>query len=97
MCTCLLERATRRLLRHFIDVDGVVGVWSCRVSTSDASLASALAGQTLTYCFLDDDPVDVAQRLRPAPDGTMVDATSNRCSPHRFYPVVPHQWDRHVP
>ena len=27
--------------------------------------ASAQAGQQITYCFLDDDPVDTAERLRP--------------------------------
>ena len=49
-----------------LDVDGVVGVWSAPAMDVDARLASAKAGQTITYCFLDDDPVATAQRLRPA-------------------------------
>src|SRR5262245_31970539 len=48
------------------DVDGVAGVWSATSQPVDARLASAPAGQTISYCFLDDDPVLAADRLRPA-------------------------------
>ena len=47
-------------------------------------LASAPAGQTITYCFLDDDPVATAERLRPVLETRWSDRGSNRYSPHRF-------------
>ena len=51
------------------DVDGVGGVWS---ATSQRRRRAAWrvrrAGQLLTYCFLDDDPVATAERLRPVLD-----------------------------
>lgn len=48
-----------------VDVEGVAGVWSAVSRRVDASLASAQENQTITYCFLDDDPIATAQRLRP--------------------------------
>ena len=48
------------------EVDGVAGVWSGTSQAVDARLASAPAGQTISYCFLDEDPVQSAERLRPA-------------------------------
>ena len=47
---------------RLVDVDGVGGVWSAASRSVEASLASARAGQYLSYCFLDDDPVVAAQR-----------------------------------
>lgn len=76
-----------------LDVDGVVGVWSSTALDVGPELASALAGQHLTYCFLDEDPVATAHRLRPV-------LNRRRTQPlfaAPFYPVVHHQWDRHVP
>src|SRR5689334_18137605 len=48
-----------------VDVDGVGGLWTVASQDVDARLASAPAGQTLTYCFLDDDPIETSQRLQP--------------------------------
>ena len=47
------------------EVDGVAGVWSVSSLDVGPELASARPGQQLTYCFLDEDPVDTAARLRP--------------------------------
>jgi hypothetical protein len=73
-----------------LDVDGVGGIWSAASQSVDRSLASAPVGQTLSYLFLDDDPVAVAERLRP-----VLKTDPLLAAP--FYPVVPYQWDRHVP
>jgi hypothetical protein len=79
------------------DVDGVAGVWSVASRRVDAGLASAPSGQLLTYCFLDDDSVTTAERLRPvlATRWRQADVEPLLAAP--FYPVVPHQWDRYVP
>ena len=78
-------------------VDGVAGVWSAPAMDVDARLASAKAGQTATYCFLDDDPVATAERLRPVLTQRWEQAGVEPLLAAPFYPVVPHEWDRYVP
>jgi hypothetical protein len=78
-------------------VDGVAGVWSATSLPVEARLASAAAGQTISYCFLDDDPVVTAERLRPVLDKRWSDGGVEPLFAAPFYPVVPHEWDRYVP
>jgi hypothetical protein len=92
----LLERGAAPA-DDLIDIDGVAGVWSATSSSVDAKLASAKAGQSLTYCFLDDDPVATAKRLRPALEKRWEHGRIEPLLAAPFYPVVPHQWDRYVP
>ncbi len=80
-----------------LEVGGVAGVWSALSRQVDASLASAQANQSITYCFVDDDPIAVAERLRPvlaarwgAPGVEPVFAAP-------LFAVVPYEWDRYVP
>lgn len=80
-----------------IDVDGVAGVWSATSSSVDAKLASAKAGQSLTYCFLDADPIAVAARLRPVLEKRWDDSGVESLLAAPMYPIVPYQWDRYVP
>ncbi|RDH78436.1 hypothetical protein DVS77_11200 [Mycolicibacterium moriokaense] len=82
---------------ELIGVDGVGGLWSVASQDVDERLASARSGQRLTYCFLDDDPVAVAKRLRPvlAARWDHTDVEPLLAAP--FHPVVPYQWDRYVP
>jgi hypothetical protein len=74
-----------------IDVDGVAGVWTAVTGDVDPKMASAKPGQTITYCFLDDDPVAVAHRLKP------ILQQRNPLLAAPFHPIVPHEWDRYVP
>jgi hypothetical protein len=80
-----------------IDVDGVAGVWSATSSSVDAKLASAKAGQSLTHCFLDEDPIAVAARLRPVLEKHWDDSGAEPLLAAPMYPIVPYQWDRYVP
>jgi hypothetical protein len=80
-----------------VDVDGVAGVWSAVSLAVDASLASAPAGQRLSYCFLDEDPVVAAGRLRPALEKRWSDGVVAPLFAAPFHTVVPHEWDRYVP
>ena len=92
----LLERgdATADAL---VDVPGVAGVWTAVAQPPDPTLSSAPAGQRLTYCFLDNDPVATAARLRPVLErrweGT--DVTPLLAAP--FHVIVPGEWDRYLP
>ena len=79
------------------DVDGVAGVWSGTSLSVDARLASAPAGQTISYLFLDEDPVAIAERLQPVLEKRW---EADRIEPllaAPFYPVVPHEWNRYLP
>ena len=80
-----------------VHVDGVVGVWSAATLAVDEKMASARAGQSITYYFLDDDPVATAARLRPLLEARWEDGRIEPLLAAPFYPVVPHQWDRYVP
>ena len=79
------------------EVDGVAGVWSAASQTVDTSLASAQAGQTITYCFLDEDPVGTAERLRPVLTQRWARQDVEPLLAAPFHTVTPHEWSRHVP
>jgi len=79
------------------EVDGVAGVWCAASLPVDASLASAPAGQTLSYLFLDDDPIPTAERLRPLLEKRWSDAVLTPLFAAPFHTVLPHEWDRYVP
>jgi hypothetical protein len=80
-----------------LSVDGVAGVWSATSRGVDKSLASAKAGQRITYCFLDDDPVAAAERLRPTLETRWTETDVEPLFAAPFHLVVPYEWDRHVP
>jgi hypothetical protein len=79
------------------EVEGVGGVWSVAAQSVDASLANAQPGQLLTYCFLDDDPVATAERLRPVLMTRWEQTDIRPLLAAPFHPVVPYEWDRYVP
>jgi len=79
------------------DIDGVAGVWSAVSQSVDARLASAPAGQTISYCFLDCDPAAAAERLRPALEKRWSEGDIEPLFAAPFHAVVPYEWDRYVP
>ena len=95
-CYLLLERREASA-EDLTEIDGVVGVWSTTALDVDPRLASAQAGQQLTYCFLDDDPVETAGRLRPILEKRWNATGVEPLFAAPFHPVIPHHWDRHVP
>jgi len=88
----LLERGTATV-DELIDVDGVAGTWTAITLDVDPKLANAPSGQTLTYCFLDDDPVAVAHRLKPV----LGQRATEVLLAAPFHTIVPYEWDRYVP
>jgi hypothetical protein len=78
-------------------VEGVAGIWSAATLDVDARLASAPVGQTVTYCFLDEDPLATAERLGPVLTSRWDQGGVEPLLAAPFYPVVPHEWDRYVP
>jgi len=76
-----------------VDVDGVAGAWWFTGTVSDTPFTIDSRGHQLTVCFLDDDPVAVADRIRehlvgPRPDLLLAAA---------FHTIVPFDWGRHLP
>ncbi len=74
-----------------LQVDGVAGAW-----WATTSLEGDMA-QQITYCFLDEDPVEVAARLAPVvrERWNMGAVTPLLAAP--FHTLVPFEWDRYLP
>jgi len=92
----LLERG-ETTAEDLVAVDGVGGVWSAAALDVEERLASAKSGQTVSYCFLDDDPVATAERLRPTLEKRWRQTGTEPLLAAPFHPVVPYEWDRYVP
>jgi hypothetical protein len=92
----LVERGTAPIA-GLLDVEGVAGVWSASAMDIGPKLANAQPGQSITYCFLDDDPVETGTRLKPVLAKRWHDSRVQPLLSAPFYPVVPHEWDRYVP
>jgi hypothetical protein len=80
-----------------VDTPGVAGAWWGVTIPVEPVYASAESGLQVTLCFLDDDPVETAERLRPVLDkrwsGT--DVVPLLAAP--FYPVTGDNLGRHLP
>ncbi|MBO0678013.1 hypothetical protein JRC04_11105 [Mycolicibacterium sp. S2-37] len=92
----LLERGAAPT-HELLDIDGVAGVWTATSLAVGERLASAPAGQTISYLFLDGDPVHTADLLRPALAERWSDSAVEPLFAAPFHTVVPHEWDRYVP
>jgi hypothetical protein len=93
----LVERGTASAA-PLIDVDGVAGAWWAPTATDVPERYSlAVAGDQLTYLFLDDDPVAVADRLRPALEARWHDAGVVGLLAAPFYVADAHHLTDHLP
>jgi hypothetical protein len=91
----LVERAPAEV-GPLLGVPGVAGVWSAAAGpVGDDSTAPE--GQQLTWCFLDEDPVEVAGRLRPVVEQRAQAAGQAALLAAPFHVVVPRAWDRYLP
>ena len=91
-CTCYWKRTRHRRPNWSTSTASQEsGRWPR--STSVRTLASARAGQQLTYCFLDDDPVATAARLRPVLEKRWNATDIDPLFAAPFHPVVPHEWE----
>jgi hypothetical protein len=92
----LLVERTATEVASLVDVSGVAGVWSAVAGPVGAE-STAPAGQRLTWCFLDDDPVATAGRLRSVVEERSRAAGHPALLAAPFEVVVPHAWDRYLP
>src|SRR5262245_31243567 len=94
----VLERGAAPV-SDFIEVPGVAGAWWATGAPKGApfSLGADNTGLRITYCYLDDDPVETAERLRPVMEKRWVDAGLVPLLAAPFHTIVPYEWDRYVP
>lgn len=79
------------------DVPGVAGAWwGSTVRAGPQSLPGDGRLQ-VTYCFLDDDPVSTAERLRGVLERPWRDAGVEPLLAAPFYPVAGYECDLHLP
>ncbi len=92
----LLVEPAPAAVAPLVEVPGVAGVWSA-VAGPAGEDSTAPAGQQLTWCFLDDDPVATAARLRPVVEERSRAAGRAPRLAAPFQVVVPYAWDRYLP
>jgi len=80
-----------------VAVPGVAGVWWHAGGTSPTPGLPDHTGLQVTYCFLDDDPVDVAARLRQSLELRWSSGESTPVFAAPFYTLVPFDWSRYLP
>jgi hypothetical protein len=78
-------------------VPGVAGIWWHDPSTVPSPVPTDNDGLQLTYCYLDDDPVDVAVRLREPLDARWKETDLKPLLAAPFYTPTPFEWDRYLP
>ena len=81
-----------------VDVDGVAGAWWAPTAVGiPERYTGAVAGDQLTYLFLDDDPVAVADRLQPVLKQRWADTDAVGLLAAPFHVAVAHDLSRHLP
>ena len=94
----LLERGAAPV-SDFIDVPGIAGgvVGHGIPKGAPFSTGADNTGLQITYGYLDDDPVDAAERLRPILEKRSADGGVAPLLAAPFHTIVPYEWDRYVP
>jgi hypothetical protein len=80
-----------------VEIAGVAGIWWHQGGHSPAPGFSDAGGMQLSYCFLDEDPVEVAERLRGPLEQRWKSGTVVPLLAAPFYTLVPFEWTRYLP
>jgi hypothetical protein len=80
-----------------VEVDGVAGIWWHQGGQSPVPGFSDATGVQLSYCFLDQDPVEIAQRLRRPLEQRWQSGAVVPLLAAPFYTLVPFEWARYLP
>ncbi len=79
------------------DVPGVAGVWWYHGNLAPAPYGSDARGLQITYCYLDDDPVEVAAPISDALRQRWAAGQVQGLLAAPFYTPVPFEWTRYLP
>ena len=80
-----------------VEVDGVAGAWWFSGTVSHTPFTIDSRGLHLTLCFLDDDPVAVADRVREPLSARRRAAGTTLLFAAAFHTIAPFEWGRHLP
>lgn len=80
-----------------VEVDGVAGIWWHHGLKAAEPYDTDYSGHQVTYCYVDQDLIGTAARLREAMQRRWEsgEVTGKLAAP--FYAVVPFEWDRYLP
>ena len=80
-----------------VDVPGVAGVWWYHGALAPPPFSTDARGVQVTYCYLDGDPVETAERLGPVVRTRWAsgDISGRLAAP--FHLIVPFDWSRYLP
>jgi len=76
-------------------IPGVAGAWSALAVASGFSTAAL--GQRITVCFLDGEPLKVAEQMQPLLQKRWASGQIEPLLAAPFYTLVPYEWGRYVP
>jgi hypothetical protein len=93
----ILERGETLSPANLIDIPGVAGIWWHSGGAPPIAGFPDNTGLQLTYCFLDEDPVESAHRLRAPLQQRWASGQLTPLLAAPFYTVVPFEWTRYLP
>jgi hypothetical protein len=80
-----------------VEMDGVAGIWWHQGGKAPAPGFGDASGVQLSYCFLDQDPVRTAERLRRPLEQRWKNGGIVPLLAAPFYALVPFEWTRYLP
>lgn len=80
------------------EVEGVGGVWwATGIPSEFPAVTFDHSGLQVTYCFLDDDPAETGERLRPTLEKRWALSGVEPLFAAPFHTIVRYEWDRYLP
>jgi len=80
-----------------VEVPGVAGIWWHDRLAESGRRTGGQSAMRISYCYLDDDPVAVAARLRGPLKRRWASGEVKPLLAAPFFTVVPFAWDRYLP
>jgi hypothetical protein len=85
--------------KDLTSVSGVAGAWWATGIPKGMPFSDGAdnTGLRITFCYLDDEPAAVGERLRPALEKRWANTGAAPLLAAPFHPIVPHEWGRYLP
>ena len=87
----------RRSAESLADAPGVAGVWWFHGAVAPEPFTGDARGRQITYCYLDQDPIEAAAGLAEAMQERWASGEIKGLMAAPFYAVAPFDWARHLP
>jgi hypothetical protein len=85
---------------QLLEVPGVAGVWwgsSSQLGPPSETIPATDVKRLITYCFLDHEPAEAAQALRPVLEKRWKAGGIQPLLAAPFHVLVPYEWSRYLP